>query len=632
MFTTNVPGSGTRYEWNSTFNGLGSLAPGGVWTFTVSGKVGEVCGAKAVTSTAYAWVTSGCAAGSGFSNVVGNVVQPRAMTVTAGQTPATLNVGDLFAYRITVANTGTATLVDVTVVDTIAGELQNSLSPGSPMPVTGPSGFNLATVFTTNVPGSGTRYEWNSTFNGLGSLPPGGVWTFTVSGKVGELCTAKTITSTALAFSGCVSTQAAAIGNVVVPRGFTVTAGQTPGTLNVGDLFAYRITVANTGTATLVDVTVVDTIAGELQNSLSPGSPMPVTGPSGFNLATVFTTNVPGSGTRYEWNSTFNGLGSLPPGGVWTFTVSGKVGELCSAKTITSTALAFSGCVTIQAAPVGNLVQPRALTVVKTQTPPSPAVGGPLTYQLVVTNAGSATIQDLTIVDTVSPLLTLASAANPVPFGAPVVTSVPGSGTRYAWTGSFLNFAPGTSFTFTISGTVGAVYSAVTVSNTGFAASGCVATGSNAVSFSLNPVLSISIVSATTYDFFTVPISSVNPSTTTFDILNNGNVPEALALAVTDPAPWTSTNTGTPMAGMNRYELDAQFAFPAAPGSWNPGVHALLTTPDVSTGARFAGPGEDGANVPAGQARHLWVRFLAPALTDQAGSKDMVITISAQAP
>jgi len=144
------------------------------------------------------------------------------------------------------------------------------------------------------------------------------------------------------------------------------------------------------------------------------------------------------------------------------------------------------------------------------------------------------------------------------------------------------------------------------------------------------PMLSVSVVSATTYDFASVATGSIQVSTTAFDILNDGNVPELLALAVADPAPWVSTASGEPSA-MNSFEIDAQFNGPGQPGSWAPGSHALTTVVTASTLTHFAG-NEDATFVAVGEHRHLWVRFLAPLVTDQVGSRAMVITIVAQAP
>ena len=67
-----------------------------------------------------------------------------------------------------------------------------------------------------------------------------------------------------------------------------------------------------------------------------------------------------------------------------------------------------------------------ALTIVKTQVPAEPSTGAAVTYQIVVTNTGEATISSLTVVDTISPVVVVGTPTQPGAFAAPVVTSVAG--------------------------------------------------------------------------------------------------------------------------------------------------------------------------------------------------------------
>lgn len=145
-------------------------------------------------------------------------------------------------------------------------------------------------------------------------------------------------------------------------------------------------------------------------------------------------------------------------------------------------------------------------------------------------------------------------------------------------------------------------------------------------------ILAVTVVSATTIALGAVAPGSVTVSATTFDLRNTGTVPATFGFHLADPAPWTSVVTGPPVTAFNSYELDAQLNFPSAPASWVTGDHALRLSPpgpDASTGSRFGG-NESGVNVDIGQLRHLWVRLLAPMLTDQTATQDMVITVTAQ--
>src|SRR6185503_20041885 len=99
-------------------------------------------------------------------------------------------------------------------------------------------------------------------------------------------------------------------------------------------------------------------------------------------------------------------------------------------------------------APVANL------KVVKTMSPASPGTGEPVTYNFIVTNTGTATLTSLTVFDTIAPQVTGATGyAAGMP--TPVITQVAPSGTLFSWTNVPVTMAPGQTFTFTISGTVG---------------------------------------------------------------------------------------------------------------------------------------------------------------------------------
>lgn len=131
-----------------------------------------------------------------------------------------------------------------------------------------------------------------------------------------------------------------------------------------------------------------------------------------------------------------------------------------------------------------------AVSAVKTQTPTTPGVGEPVTYTIVVTNTGGATIDNLVVVDTVSPVVMGATTDQPSGFTVVGPIQVAG-GTRYEWTGSGLFMTPGTSFTFTITGTVGSVSAPTTVNNAAWlsASDGCssIQVMTNVTSFSLAP-------------------------------------------------------------------------------------------------------------------------------------------------
>src|SRR5207245_2434833 len=107
----------------------------------------------------------------------------------------------------------------------------------------------------------------------------------------------------------------------------------------------------------------------------------------------------------YVWSASSPAL--LAPGASFTFTVTVVLGSVCVDTTVCNLAVveANTPCVpTVQptnqvctsiAAPVPSVA------VVKTQTPASPVAGDVVTYRLVVSNNGSATLTGIAVNDTV---------------------------------------------------------------------------------------------------------------------------------------------------------------------------------------------------------------------------------------
>ncbi|MEK7764885.1 MAG: hypothetical protein AAB368_01485, partial [bacterium] len=293
-------------------------------------------------------------------------------------------------------------------------------------------------------------------------------------------------------------------------------------------------------------------------------------------------------GTRYVWSAT--GL-AFAPGSSLTFTVTGGVGTVGAATAVTNTSWveASAGCGTtrVQAAAGGFAVGApvAAVTIVQTQSPASPAsvtFGTAVTYRLVVTNAGSATLDALSVTDTVGPALEVASADGPGAFGAPVVTGGVAGGTRYVWSAAGLAITPGTSYTFTVTGSAGLTAAATTVTNTG-AAVGTPACGpvagslSGAQSFTVAPGLGLAAALAV----LAGPVVSVGqPFLVTLTVTNTGSAPVANVTAAlwkdvgfgsaTISAPTPAVVASLAPVGVVTFTFTLTGATPSAPGtlSW----------------------------------------------------------------
>ncbi|MEK7474451.1 MAG: SBBP repeat-containing protein, partial [Candidatus Coatesbacteria bacterium] len=454
--------SGTRFAWSGS--ATASLGLGQAWTFTITGIVGPVCTTTAVTNTAFVTGSGACTTTVMLTNGTGFAVGAPVLSVSVQKTvTGSPWPGSTVTYSIAVTNTGGATITALTIEDTISPAVVGSVA------VT-PAGWSAAVV--TSV-ATGTRYEWTGT--GL-NFYPGTTTTFTISGRYGFVCADTAVSNTAfvIASSTCSTTVLTTnpVG-LVLPApvtGLSVVKTQTPASPGTGSPVTYRIVVANTGTMTISCLTVTDTV-----------SPV-VTGAAGDQPAAFAAASIAsiGSGTLFGWSACGVALGL---GQAFTFTITGVVGTACIATAVSNTAYALGAGVCAAAAvstspSTGFVLSPPALavSVLKTITGAAGA-GQPVSYSIVVTNTGEATVTGLVVVDTVSPQVTGVTPASPPGWALPVVTSV-GSGTRFIWTGAGLSFYPGTTTTFTIAGTVGVVTAETALSNTGFvvATDGCSAT------------------------------------------------------------------------------------------------------------------------------------------------------------
>ena len=137
-----------------------------------------------------------------------------------------------------------------------------------------------------------------------------------------------------------------------------------------------------------------------------------------------------------------------------------------------------------------------SFTVVKEQVTVG-GVGEAVTYRIVVTNDGGATIESLLVVDTLSPVVTGVTVDQDPVFTVVGPVQVAG-GTRYAWSASGLNMTPGVNYTFTVTGQVGLVCAPTTVSNRAWVRTDTLCGGTtvvtNAVAFTVAPpVLSLAV-------------------------------------------------------------------------------------------------------------------------------------------
>ncbi|NIG51957.1 gliding motility-associated C-terminal domain-containing protein [Chitinophaga sp. Cy-1792] len=312
--------------------------------------------------------------------------------------PATVTAGGTLTYTITVTNKGVSTIHSnetFTVKDTL------------------PTGFIFSSVTTS----AGTLYVASGNWTGV-TLAPGQSVTATITGTVSSGYTGTSITNkvtaipppgttdSTLAMDSVTTPVTKAVEVVVTKSDFKTT--YVPGTDNT-----YTITVKNQGPSDLVGATFTDL----LPTGITAGS---------WTVTTVSAQPVVTTGTG-SINQQFN----LPAGGsaIISFTISipsSYTGQL----TNTASVSIPNGYTNINpdknsATDIDDQSSTSAITVQKSG-PVSANAGDPLSYTIVVTNAGpsdliNASIQDVLPPQLLSPSWTVTTAGS--------ATAAPASGT-----------------------------------------------------------------------------------------------------------------------------------------------------------------------------------------------------------
>lgn len=260
-------------------------------------------------------------------------------------------------------------------------------------------------------------------------------------------------TVTATGNSGVGLTSTSASGSFLISSGpppvvIDVGSRSTPASPQSGEPIRHEIFIRNAGFIGITRLSIVDTMP----------APIVITGtdqPAPFTLAVASITG----GTRFEWTAT--GTGLLPPGAVMTFTLTGYAPSMCTSDVVApvTTATAANGFNTASVTVTGppfTLQSPTTSIIMSfTRTPAYQTPGGAVSMIIVIANAGSATLDAVTLVDTLHPILTGVVTDQPGALGVPVVTSET-TGTRFVWsTTSPGLLPPGAVFTITLTGIIG---------------------------------------------------------------------------------------------------------------------------------------------------------------------------------
>jgi uncharacterized repeat protein (TIGR01451 family) len=262
------------------------------------------------------------------------VVHP-SISVTKVATPTISQVGFSVDYEICVTNNGDITLANITVVDSLLGDLSasfaDSLVPGA---------SECHTFPRTILPGDPDPLLNTVTATGTDVAP----------GVVGFQ--PKTVSDTDDAEV-----------NIAHPS-IEITKTADPTVSQVGDSVDYEICVTNTGDITLVNITVVDSLLGDI---------------SGFFSDSL----LPGA---MECN-TFPRV-----------VLAGDADPLVNTVTVHSNPEGFPNDITDTDDAEVNIVHP-SIEITKTADPTLSLAGGSVDYEICVTNTGDITLENITVVD-----------------------------------------------------------------------------------------------------------------------------------------------------------------------------------------------------------------------------------------
>ena len=274
-------------------------------------------------------------------------------------------------------------------------------------------------------------------------------------------------------------------------------------TVTAGNQLTYTITVTNNGPSDAANVVVVDNLP-----DLSPDPLTIVSAVSGSGNGTVTQTGNSAGEIEVAYATLASGASDtitvvvgVPAGAATaaavtnTVTVSGEGVETSTANNSDSVDVAID--------------RQAALQITKTDTPDPIPVGDTLTYEIVVTNNGPSTAENLVIADTLPAGLTFSSVNT---------TAGTASEASGVITVNVPTLAVSSSVTVTVVSTVDSTFSGSTLSNTATAVSDEASQVSAQADTDVNPQIDLQISKSDSVD----PVNRGSQLTYTLSVTNNG--------------------------------------------------------------------------------------------------------------
>jgi uncharacterized repeat protein (TIGR01451 family) len=543
------------------------------WTSAVTGNASVSSGATGSGNNLAATLSLGAGAGNSVTFIITGTVSPAATgnLVNTATVTAPAGTADNNAANNTATDTDTPALVADLAVTKTDGSA--TYTPGSPITYTivvsnaGPSNVTGATLADV-IPAAITGVSWSSTTQGTASVSSG------ATGSGNNLAATVSIpagagNSVTFTITGTVS--ASATGNLVNTATVTAPAG-------TADNNAANNSATDTDTPALVADLAVTKTDGSA--TYTPGSPITYTlvvtnsGPSNVTGATIADA-VPAAINGVSWTSAVTGNASVSSGATGsgnslaatinlasgagnsvTFTITGTVspsatGNLVNTATVTAPAgTADNNAANNSATDTDTPALVADLAVTKTDGSATYTPGSPITYTIVVSNAGPSNVTGATIADAVPAAITGVSWTSAIAGNASVSSGATGSGNSLAATLS-LGAGAGNSVTFTITGTVSPSATGNLV-NTATVTAPAGTTDNNAANNSATDTDTPALVAdlAVTKTDGSATYTPGSPITYTLVVTNDGpsnvtgaTVADAIPAAVTGVS-WTSSVSG----------------------------------------------------------------------------------------
>ncbi|GHB67270.1 beta strand repeat-containing protein [Persicitalea jodogahamensis] len=452
-----IPASLTGVTWTSATAGTASVVSGGsgtgnalsaavsipagaanTVTFTVTGTVSAATTGNLVntaTVTAPAGVTDNNQANNSATDTdTQNSVADLAITKTDGS--ATYTPGLPLTYTIVVSNAGPSNVTGATVADIIPASLTGvtwtSATAGTASVVTGATGNGNALSAAVSIPAGAAN---TVTFTVTGTVSPA---------TTGDLVNTATVTAPAGVTDPTPANNSATdtdAQNSVADLAITKTDGSatyTPGTTTT-----YTIVVSNAGPSNVTGATVADNA------------------PTGTTISSWTAAFAGGATGTASGSGNISQTVSLPSGGSITYTVavavpSGFTGNLVNTTTVTApTGVTDNNQANNSATDTDTQNSVADLAITKTDGSATYTPGLPVTYTIVVSNAGPSNVTGATVADIIPASLTGVTWSSATAGTASMVSGGSGSGNALSAAVSIPAGAANT-VTFTVTGTVSA--------------------------------------------------------------------------------------------------------------------------------------------------------------------------------